>query len=181
MKRGFLIVGIIGAWILLAGSANAQTALDITKREVTDPLLKIRTSTTMFAENDQFFKIPGKPVADRTSKPPVFNHLWGKEKVILLNPMTKEHGAEIDFSAITGSNTGKLSMEIHRHPLGDAELEVYQGNIRIKKWSLKISPSWHHIEVNFKNEPVRLVLNANGWYYEFAFVTYTIEPAKKGL
>ena len=167
-----LVFGIV--WISMALFAHAQTAIDITRREVTDPLLKIESHVTSFEANDQFFTVAHGATVDRSKQPPLFNRLWGKNGVILLEPLGTNKPAQIDFSAITSSNAGKLRFEIHKHPYGDAELEIRKGDKVIKSRKLN-SDTWEYMQVDFDKEPVALVLKANGWHYEFGFVRYVIE------
>jgi hypothetical protein len=173
--RFFAAVGI-GGWFAFTGLVLAQQSTnDITKREVTDPLLKIKSLKQSFPEGDPFFKLASYPVVDRSKKPEVFNRLWGKNGVILLEPLGPNKPAEMDFSGITSSRTGHMRLAVHKHPYGESELEVYKGDKCLKKWAMRGSGTWEYIPVDFDHEQVRLVLKANGWSYEFAFVNYVIE------
>ena len=153
--------------------------MDITKRDVTDPLIKVNSRTKMFDQKDPFFKVAPDAVADRSSQVPMFKKIWGKDRVYLMEPLDQKTPAEIDFSGLTNTCAGRLRIEVHKHPYGNAELEVKKAGKTVKSRKLN-SNTWEYMVVDFNKEPVSLFLKANGWYFEFGFVTYVVERSGNG-
>jgi hypothetical protein len=164
----------------LTGTVRAQFAQALgekpafLKREVTDPLLKIRSGTpNLWPPGDYFYQMNRPAKADFNRKPPVIDHLWGKSGVLVMDRLEHE-GGEIDFSTITTNNSGKLHLYIHRHPWGAAQVQVMKaGKIIANKMLNKNFNSWESVTVPFKNEPVRLTMAWHGWAWEMAFVDYS--------
>ena len=147
---------------------------DYTKREVTDPLLKI-SSTTRFlpaVKDDQQLGA----TRDDKHVPPVYKRLWSKQDVIMTEPLTKEKPAEIDFSAITKNSKGILRISARNHPSGDFLLEILKGGTSFKKETIDDN-KWEKYTIPFDHEDVVLKNFATGWYCEFCFIDYSISKA----
>jgi len=161
-----------------ASQGNASKAIDdnsdFTKHNVTDPLLEIinNNRTGLFPPGDPFYTHaqPAKPDFDRN--PPVINHLWGKNGVLVVEPAAKE--AEVDFSAITIHRSGKLRLQIHRHPGGAVEVQLLKGEKMVETKVLNMhSNNWEIMAVSFDKESVRLKLSNHGWIWPTAFLDYS--------
>lgn len=163
MKNLFLLF-----FLLACLRAQAQE-IDFTKRTVTDPLLKISTSTSLLPEKDDKAL---QAIRDEKHVPPVYRRLWGQGDVIMLEPFSREKPAEIDFSAITKNHKGSLRVSVRNHPGGDFVMEILKGGVSFKKETIG-SNKWERFTIPFDHEEVVLRSLANGWSYEFSFVDYT--------
>ncbi|MEI6279374.1 MAG: hypothetical protein WCQ16_08340 [Verrucomicrobiae bacterium] len=157
--------------LVIAAFASVTYAqdLDFTKRSVTDPLLKISTSTTLLPAKDD--RMLGG-IRDEKHVPPVYRRLWSHQDVIMLEPFSREKPAEMDFSAITKTNKGTLRIGARNDPRGDFVLEILKNGILFKKETVG-SNKWVRVSVPFDNEEVILKDVANGWMCEFAFIEYS--------
>ena len=164
LKLSCLLVLMIGAPVAKA------LDLDLTKRDVTDPLLKISTSTSLLPEKDDKF-LGGK--RDDKHVPPVYARLWSKQDVLMIEPFSREKPAEIDFSAITKTGKGILKISARNHPSGDFVLELFKNGQSFKKETIG-SNKWERFTIPFDHEEIVLKDFANGWYCEFGFIDYSI-------
>jgi hypothetical protein len=148
--------------------------LDFTKRSLTDPLLKITTSTTLLPEKDDKW-LGG--VRDEKHVPPVYRRLWSQQDVIMLEPFSREKPAEIDFSAVTKANKGILRISARNDPRGDFILEIIKNGTSFKKETVG-ADKWERVTVPFDHEEVILKNIANGWSFEFAFIDYSFSKSQ---
>ena len=149
-------------------AASQAQEIDFTKRQVTDPLLKISTSTQLLPASDDK-GLDAK--RDEDHVPPVYKYLWNRQDVIMLEPLSKTKPAEIDFSAITATNKGVLRITARNHPAGDFVLEIYKGGQLFKKETIG-GDKWERFQIPFDKENVVVKCAANGWNFEFAFIDY---------
>ena len=167
-----LIALLLYATIAAASSAEPPP-IDITKREVTDPLLKISTSTSLLpAKDDRGLKA----TRDEKHIPPVYRHIFGQQDVIMLEPFSREKPAEISFAAITKGAKGVLRISARNHPAGDFVLEVFKAGTSFKKETVGAN-KWERISIPFDHEEIVVKNIANGWSCEFAFIDYSISKA----
>jgi hypothetical protein len=164
---------ILLATVAAAPSFSFAEEIDYTKRTVTDPLLKISSSTTLLPEKDD----KGLGAArDEKHVPPVYRRIWSHQDVIMLEPFSREKPAHIDFSAITKNGKGVLRIEARNHPGGDFVLELFKAGQSFKKETIG-SNKWERFTVPFDHEEITLKNIANGWNCEFAFIDYSIGKA----
>lgn len=167
MRATCLAIGIVicaTAW-----DVRAQD-IDITKREVTDPLLKITTSTQLLPEKDDKGLSAKR---NEKSTPPMYSRIFGQQNVIMLEPFSREKPAQIDFSGITSNHKGTLRIGARNHPSGDFQIEILKGGVTLKKESVG-NNKWERYTIPFDHEAVVLKNFANGWNCEFAFIDYSI-------
>jgi len=164
-------MNIIRQILIIAAISSLVKAQDIdfTKRTVTDPLLKITTSSALLpAKDDKWLGA----TRDEKHVPPVYRRLWSQQDVIMLEPFSREKPAEIDFSAVTKSNKGVLRIGARNDPRGDFTLEILKNGQSFKKEEIG-SNKWNRFTIPFDHEEVLLKGIANGWSFEFAFIDYS--------
>eukprot|EP01031_Cornospumella_fuschlensis_P040311 gene40311-49121_t len=136
-------------FLLVTGAASAQEP-DITKREITDPQLKISSATSLLPEKDD--KMLGG-TRDEKHVPQVYKILWGKRDVIMLEPFSREKPGVLDFSAITKNSKGTLRLSARNHPNGDFLLEILKKGEAFKSESVGGS-KWERYTIPFDHEEV---------------------------
>lgn len=156
--------------VVASGYAVDPQPMDITKREVTDPLLKISTSTSLLPKNDDRGL---NATRDDKHTPPVYRRIFGQQDVIMLEPFNREKPAQIDFSAITKEGKGVLRIEARNHPNGDFVLEILKAGTSFKKETIGAN-KWERYTIPFDHEEIVVKNFANGWNCEFAFIDYSI-------
>ncbi len=162
---------VLLACVAISATCPALHAADLpnfTSRVVTDPLLKIQTSTKLLPEKDDN-SIGGR--RDESHKPPLYKKALGKFDVFMLEPFSRTKGAEVDFSPVTSNSKGKLTIYIRNHPYGDFDLEIMKADQKVAEQSVGKN-RWESFVIPYDHQPVILKAKANGWAYEFAFLNY---------
>ena len=165
--KNVLVPVIAFSAILLPSLYSAEA--DFTDRKVTDPLLKVSSLSSLLPEKDSQW-LGG--VRDEKHVPPVYKRLWNERDVIMLEPLSRERPAQIDFSAVTESNKGVLRLKVRNDPRGDFELEILKNGQTFKKETIG-SGKWERYTIPFDHEPVIVKNRANGWSFEFGYFDYT--------
>ncbi len=162
-----MILRLFPALMLLL--ATSAIAADFTKRSVTDPMLKISTSSTLLPEKDD----PSLGARrDEDAKPPMYRRIFGRANILMLEPFSREKPAEIDFSAITSSTKGTLRIAARNHPAGDFQIQIFKGGQLFAEKSTGRN-QWQNFTIPFDHEPVVVKNMANGWHYEHGFIDYS--------
>jgi hypothetical protein len=166
MKKTLLL--LLSTSVILASALRAEDE-DFTKREVTDPKLVITTQSTLLPEKDDKWM---DAVRDENHVPPVYKRLWSATDVIMIEPLSKDKPAKIDFSAITSNNKGVLRLKVRNDPRGDFKLEILKGGQTFKKETIG-SGKWERFQIPFDHESVVVLDHANNWSFEFGFFDYS--------
>ncbi len=162
--------------------AAEGSGIDIADRKSTDPLLVIKTTedksiscleSLLPALDASSGNSGGVKIHDGTGIPS-YRRLWRKPDVLMVHPISPDQPGTIDFSKITKSAKGRLTIMVHKHPYGDHFIKVHKNGEEVETRNVK-RQDWEHVRVDFDNEDIVLSVHANGWAWEHSFICYRIE------
>ncbi len=140
-------------------------------RKTTDPLIVIRhneAGKTFLADKPDRVQVRGDL---RVAK----MH-YGEADVFLAHPESPQVPAEVDFSGITRRAAGTLVLKLHSLETGDCDAHIKVGGADFRTVTVA-GNVWQTVAVPFDKNDVVVVIQATGWQWEHAFITYRIERA----
>ena len=158
---------------LLFSSLLGAESIDITNREDTDPLLVIETDLQILSESDSVFRREKKVEIIKDTGIPTYKKIWGKRKVFLVHPFSKEKSGKVDFSAITREAKGTLEISFKNHPEGNHEIKIHLADQEPES-ELIADREWIKKRIQFDHQNLHIEVIANDWYCEHCFITYKI-------
>jgi hypothetical protein len=156
-------------------------AVDVTKREETDPLLEIKTGGDQESEMHSLLDLlngdhrsSGVVRVHGETGVPTYRRLWGKSDVLMVHPIAPDQPGVVDFSGITKSSKGRLNVSISKHPWGNHLVKIQKNGVEVASQNIAQN-DWETLRVDFDREDVVLQVHATGWKWENSFITYRIE------
>ena len=162
--------------------AAKGSGLDITDRKSTDPLLVIKITedksiscleSLLAALEASSGNSGGVKIHDGTGVPS-YRRLWRKADVLMVHPVSPDQPGTIDFSGITKSAKGRLTILVNKHPYGDHLIKVHKNGQEVETRNIT-RQDWEDVRVDFDHEDVVLSVHATGWAWEHSFISYRIE------
>ena len=170
---------LLAAVLCVAAKASE---IDITDRKVTDPLLIIKSAEANIAPGMESLvgaldassgNSGGVKIHDATGIP-TYRRLWRKSDVLMVHPVSPYEPGTIDFSKITKSAKGRLTILVNKHPYGDHMIKILKNGQEVETRNIT-KQDWEDVRVDFDHEDVVLAVHVTGWAWENSFITYRIE------
>lgn len=167
--------------VLLLLLSASGFAIDITKREETDPLLQVQTRGDHVSELHSLLDLLNRDhrtsgtvrVHEETGRP-TYKRLWGKSDVLMVHPVAPDQPGVVDFSEVTKTSRGRLNVSISKHPWGDHLVKIRKNGGEAVSQHIARN-DWETLRVDFDKEDVLIEIHATGWKWENSFLTYRIE------
>ncbi len=141
-------------------------------RKATDPLIVIRHNNeagkTFLSDKPDQVLVRGELRVGKMH--------YGEADVFLAHPESPQVPAEVDFSAITRQATGTLVLKLHSLETGDCDAHIKVGGADFRTVTVA-GNVWLTVPIPFDKNDVIVVVQATGWQWEHAFITYRIERA----
>lgn len=162
------------ALVITAACLTTSNALaEILDRDVTDPLIVIESGQSLLSPSEDAIRSERAEIQKDTGIP-TYDKLWGQRNVIIVHPISEQKAAGINFSKITKICRGRLKLYVHPHPYGDHDIAIYKADKLIEAATIQ-EKDWEYFGIEFDHESLRIEIQATGWYYEHAFITYRVE------
>ena len=158
--------------------------IDITDRKSTDPLLVIKITedksiscleSLLAALESSSGNSGGVKIHDGTGIPS-YRRLWRKPDVLMVHPVSSDQPGTIDFSKITKSAKGRLTILVNKHPYGDHLIKVHKNGQEVETRNIT-RQDWEDVRISFDHEDIVLSVHATGWAWEHSFISYRIEKS----
>jgi len=177
---GFKILALLLGFVLCLAAEGS--GIDIADRKSTDPLLVIKTTedksiscleSLLPALDASSGNSGGVKIHDGTGIPS-YRRLWRKPDVLMVHPISPDQPGTIDFSKITNSAKGRLTIMVRKHPYGDHLIKVHKNGEEVEMRNIR-RQGWEDFRIGFDHEDVVISVHATGWVWEHSFISYRIE------